>query len=243
MVRAAATLVICGFLTACMTHKMLLKEAPSRTENVGAWTFRFLSRDDEEKVRLALDDPRVDGGMKRRLLGVLDQIDRGWIPEGMNQSQLMNNAFCAWTAARARSLLLGLDDASIAADGLAGDAWSFQVSVPAHGGRVVWRQGDGTFGAASLAAGDLIGIYYTESIYNKEIRAPEALECWPVTYTHLAYVALAMGDDALVIHDFRAPWTSGPRPWPVRIELLSRMMERFSGLFEPRIVLRPKSSI
>ncbi len=169
--------------------------------------------------------------MKDRLLDVLSQLDNGWIPPGMTESQLTNNAFCAWAAARTRSFLLGLKDDSVIADGLVGDAWSFQVSVPAHGGRVVWRQGEGSFDASLLAAGDLIGIFYTHSIYNADILTTEAVARWPLTYTHIVYVALTMANDALVIHDFRAPWTRGPRPWPVRIELLSRMRERFSGLF------------
>ena len=231
--------------TSAPAHNVLPSEAPPivQTARAGSWIFRFLSPQDEELVRGALDDQRLGPGMKDRLLDVLSQLDNGWIPPGMTESQLTNNAFCAWAAARTRSFLLGLKDDSVIADGLVGDAWSFQVSVPAHGGRVVWRQGEGSFDASLLAAGDLIGIFYTHSIYNADILTTEAVARWPLTYTHIVYVALTMANDALVIHDFRAPWTRGPRPWPVRIELLSRMRERFSGLFEPRIVLRPRSSL
>jgi hypothetical protein len=181
--------------------------------------------------------------MKDRLLDVLAQIDHGWLPEGMNVSQLENNALCAFTAARTRSLMLGLNADSVIGDGLVGDAWNFQVSIPAHGGRIIWKQGEGDFSTSLLAAGDLIGVFYVDSMFNKDIQTVQALERWPVTYTHVLYVALPMDDDALVIHEFRPPWISGRRPWPVRIELLSQMLERFAGLFEPRIVLRPKSSI
>src|SRR5208337_3736839 len=107
---------------------------------------------------------------------------------------------------------------SVIADGLVGDAWNFQLSIAEHGGEVVWKVGERSFDTSLLAAGDLIGVYYANSVYNTDIQTVEALARWPVTYTHILYVAFTFDDDALVIHDFRAPWTTGPRPWPVRIE-------------------------
>ena len=230
---------------AALTKEFFLREArPSATtQGTGTWAYRFLSADDEQRVRDALPGSLPDTGMRERLQAVLAQVDRGWIPDGMSLPQLTNDALCAWTAARTRCLLLGLPDDSVEADGLVGDAWTFQVTVPAHGGQVVWKLGQGSFDPEKLSPGDLIGIYYSKSMYNGRIQTRDALARWPLTYTHIACVAMTMAGDALLIHDFRAAATDGRRPWPVRIELLSRMLQRFAGLLHPRIVLRPASSL
>ncbi len=238
-----SALLVLTLLTGCVTGNMFSASSSVPPAVRQEWIYRFLSPTDEQKVRRALDDALLPADAKDRLRAVLGRIDQGWIPDGMSQSQIMDNAFCAWTAARTRSLLLGLSGDSVIADGLVGDAWTFQLSIPEHGGSVVWKRGDGNLDASLLAPGDLIGVYYTNSLYNARIETPEASARWPLTFTHIIYVAFTFDDDALVIHDFRAPWATGPRPWPVRIELLSKVRERFAGQFEPMIVMRPRSSL
>jgi hypothetical protein len=189
---------------------------------------------EKEAVAERLRQSAISGESKRTLIEMLNAADESnYAPPGIPRNENYE-ALCARVVSRLFSHVFGGEEDPSRARGVSGNAWDMGQNVRTFGGYVFpWDAG----ASAQLRTGDIIGIYYTHSIYNEPQRGRK--------YTHVAMVIDNLpGRGPLIAHwwdpgKFLAP--SAEQPWFFRLEFLEDLLDAFPGFFIPREVMRPRN--
>jgi hypothetical protein len=167
---------------------------------------------------------------------VIDDTAAGadYVPPGVTVIDGNYEALCAKVVSRLFWAAFGNEDDPATLRGVSGDAWNMAWNVTLFGGRIYpWDEN----AAGMLRTGDIVGIYYAQSIYNGIKKNRD--------YTHLALVIGNLpGRGPLIAHWWNIPaqfLPPGTKPsWFFRLEFLQDLLRDFPGLFEPREIIRPK---
>jgi hypothetical protein len=162
-----------------------------------------------------------------------DVFVRDYVPPGIVVANREYEAICAAVVSRLFWSIFGNEDNPATGRGVFGDAWDMAQNVLYFGGAVFpWNKD------AELRTGDILGIFYGPSIYNRPGRR----------YTHLALVIAVLPDrGALVAHWWQIPSgiqpvASSSPPWFFRLEFLADLLASYAELFTPVEIIRPKNT-
>jgi hypothetical protein len=155
-----------------------------------------------------------------------------YIPPGLPLERGNYEALCAGAVSRLFWFIFGGEDDWNSARGVSGDAWNMARNVLFFGGQsFVWNPW------ISPRTGDILGMFYTYSIYNPLRKNRD--------YTHVALVVANLPERGpLLAHWWGIPERFLPDPGAetprfFRLEFLSDLLEDFPGFFSPRELIRP----
>ncbi len=175
----------------------------------------------------------------------------------MSRSDIFSGNACAMTVNRLFWNIFGDESSFDTARGVSGNSWMMEANLLAFGSEIVWiKRNDGNaknVGGVfsdyidSVETGDVLGIYYKYSLYNKDVDLEKpGIQPNPVGYTH---IALVLSTDPVkgpaIAHLYLLKpdvYISGVTEiWPLRIEYLTDFLDAFEGVFEVYSIMRPKN--
>ena len=175
----------------------------------------------------------------------------------MSRSDIFSGNACAMTVNRLFWNIFGDESILATARGVSGNSWMIEENLLAFGSEIIWtkriegiatKEG-GLFSdyIDDIETGDILGIYYKYSLYNKDVDLEKpGIQPNPVGYTHLALVlgidpvkGPAIAHLYLLKPDVFIPGAT--EIWPLRIEYLTDFLDAFEGVFEVHSIMHPKN--